>query len=151
MLSVTSIYFSSCFTGTKCSELVLRDELMRPLLEASAYITGTYQAMDEHGHIMSETTDHPKDLEKAHQSLVALMPQLIPYQKTIQHPIASTLLDDMHNQLCKLEKDIEERLPDGLDKNQFRKELKQLAQYLTSLMDKKDVSLNSTTYHSPTD
>ncbi|WP_162789954.1 hypothetical protein [Cardinium endosymbiont of Sogatella furcifera] len=150
LLCVTTVYFTSCLKGNKGSELLLRDELMRPLVEASAYITGKYQEVDEHGNILSKAADHPKDLTKPYQLLVGLIPQLIARQKIIGHPIAQTLLIDMHNQLCNLEQDIG-KLPDSLDKNQLGKALKQLAEYLSSLMEKKERSLISTTHHSPTD
>ncbi|CAH2560093.1 hypothetical protein [Cardinium endosymbiont of Oedothorax gibbosus] len=131
-------FFASCKSDHGEDVLILRDELVVPLMEASSYITGKQKEIDDRGQIISGV---PCEINftKAHELCAHVEKRLRGYPKITRYEISQSALKEMHEILNTLKQDIES-LPDSLEQKQFRKEWNQLAQYISSLMAKKDMS-----------
>lgn len=147
LLFVFSFSFVSCMLDRMEDVLLLRDELMK-LMDISSCITGKQKKVNDNGNIIGEKP-FEINFPKAHALFSYVERGLRDYPKITTYKISQSTLEEMHEILSALKQDIES-LPDGLEKNQFRKEWNQLAQYISSLMAQKDVSQRSTTPHRPT-
>ena len=114
-----------------------RNELVMPLVEISSCITGKQKEVDEHGNIIVAGSCE-KDFSRAHALFSDVENRLRAYPKITKYQIAQSILREMSKILNELKQDIE-NLTNGSEKSLFGKEFNQLAQYVSSLMDKKDV------------
>lgn len=129
---------ASCVKDDMEDVYFLRDDLVMPLMDIASCITGKQKEMDEHGNIIGEKS-FEKNFSKAHLLFQDVAQGLRSYPKIIRYPIAQNTLEEINEQLCILERDIND-LADGQDKSQFKQEWHALTTYVQALMvTKKDV------------
>ncbi|WP_342264997.1 hypothetical protein [Cardinium endosymbiont of Philonthus spinipes] len=124
--------FTSCIGGNSEDIRLVRDDLLAPLMDISAYITGEQKEVDDNGNILG-VTPCEKNYAKAHELFLEVLKKLKEYPSIIRYPIASSLLKELQAILNELKQDIA-NLPDGQEKNQFEREYTQLYDCISSLI-----------------
>ena len=150
-LLILSCLFCSCSSGSGSNDnetIFLTEQLIRPLIDALACITGKQEVVDDHGNVTGETPCSA-DYKKAHDLLASFVTQLEGYQQNIiPYPISQTVLEHADDLSKKLKEAIAS-LSDSQDKNQFNTEWQVLDRTISGLMAEKNRQQGSTTDYSP--
>lgn len=144
-LCVFGISFASCIRGENTDLLDLPNELLKQLDDISLCITArkTVPVIDNNGNTIFREEPCRENFPKARKLFRDVQESLGQWLVKTRYPIPATVLTQVRGKLIELQKDIDD-LPDGRDKNQFRKAWGQLNQTVDALIPKKDVLQNAT-------